>query len=47
MADLYATTPQNVTMHLAAIYEGENSGRATCKDFLQVRQEGARRSGGR
>jgi hypothetical protein len=44
IADLYGTTPQNVTMHLSAIYkEGELALEATCKDFLQVRQEGARR----
>jgi len=43
IAELYATTPQNVTMHLAAIYEeGELGPEATCKEFLQVRQEGAR-----
>ena len=43
IAELYGTTPQNVTMHLAAIYEeGELAPEATCKDFLQVRQEGAR-----
>lgn len=43
IAELYATTPQNVTMHLAAIYEdGELEPEATCKEFLQVRQEGPR-----
>jgi len=43
MAELFATTPQNVTMHLAAIYEeGELAGGATCKEFLQVRREGSR-----
>jgi hypothetical protein len=43
MAELFQTTPQNVTQHLKAIYaEGELRPEATCKDFLQVRQEGAR-----
>lgn len=43
IADLYGTSPQNVSMHLYTIYnEGEISQGATCKDFLQVRQEGAR-----
>jgi hypothetical protein len=43
MAELFQTTPQNVTQHLKAIYaEGELRLEATCKDFLQVRQEGAR-----
>ena len=43
IAELFQTTPQNVTMHLAAIYEeAELTESATCKDFLQVRQEGNR-----
>lgn len=43
IAELFQTTPQNVTLHLKAIYaEGELSEVATCKDYLQVRQEGAR-----
>ena len=43
MAELFQTTPQNVTLHLKAIYEeGELTEAATCKDYLQVRQEGAR-----
>ena len=43
MADLFATTPQNVTQHLKAIFaEGELSVEATCKDDLQVRIEGGR-----
>jgi hypothetical protein len=38
IADLYGTSPQNVSMHLDTIYnEGEVSQGATCKDFLQVR----------
>jgi len=40
---LFQTTPQNITLHLKAIYaEGELSETATCKDYLQVRQEGTR-----
>lgn len=43
MAELFQTTPQNITLHLKAIYEeGELSEPATCKDYLQVRQEGTR-----
>jgi hypothetical protein len=43
MAELFQTTPQNITLHLQAIYsEGELQEAATCKDYLQVRAEGAR-----
>lgn len=43
IADLFQTTPQNVTQHLKAIYaEGELNEAATCKDYLQVRNEGGR-----
>jgi hypothetical protein len=43
IATLFENTPQNVTQHLQAIYdEGELSVGPTCKDFLQVRQEGVR-----
>ena len=43
IADLFQTTPQNITLHLQAIYnEGELQEEATCKDYLQVRMEGAR-----
>ncbi len=39
----YATTPQNVTVHLSAIsHEGELAPEATCKEFLPVRLEGPR-----
>src|ERR1700753_2328857 len=44
MADLFQTTPQNITIHLKNIFEeGELEEAATCKDFLQVQQEGNRR----
>lgn len=43
IAELYQTTPQNITQHLKAIYaEGELEEEATCKPYLQVRQEGGR-----
>jgi hypothetical protein len=43
IADLFQTTPQNVTLHLKAIFaEGELSEAATCKEYLQVRAEGNR-----
>ncbi|MBP9853732.1 MAG: virulence RhuM family protein [Candidatus Omnitrophica bacterium] len=43
MAELFQTTPQNMTIHLKAIYsEGELSEGATCKDSLQVQKEGKR-----
>lgn len=43
MAELFQTTPQNITIHLRDIFaEAELSEQATCKDFLQVRQEGSR-----
>jgi hypothetical protein len=43
MAELYQITPQNVTLHIRNIYkEGELQSQATCKEYLQVRQEGSR-----
>ncbi|MCC9641670.1 virulence RhuM family protein [Rhodopirellula sp. JC740] len=43
MAELFQTTPQNITQHLASIYEeGELTESATCKEYLQVRSEGKR-----
>lgn len=43
IAALFQTTPQNVTQHVRAIYaEGELPPEATCKELLQVRQEGSR-----
>ena len=43
IADLFATTPQNITQHVRALYaEGELSEAATCKEGLQVRREGER-----
>lgn len=43
IAELFEVTPQNVTLHLKAIFaEGELAEAATCKDYLQVRMEGGR-----
>jgi hypothetical protein len=41
MAELYHTTPQNITLHIKSIYEDrELAEPATCKDYLQVQTEG-------
>ena len=38
MAELFDTTPQNITQHVRAVYdEGEIDESTTCKDYLQVR----------
>ena len=43
MAELFQTTPQNITLHVGNIYkEAELEANSTCKNFLQVRQEGKR-----
>ena len=43
MAELFQTTPQNITIHLKNIFdEGELNEAATCKNFLQVGKEGGR-----
>lgn len=43
IAELFDTTPQNITQHLKNIYlEGEIDQEVTCKDFLQVQKEGNR-----
>ena len=43
MAKLFETTPQNITMHIKNIYDDEELEQtSTCKDFLQVRNEGKR-----
>ena len=40
MAELFETTPQNITLHLWNIYnEKELEEKSTCKDFLQVQKE--------
>lgn len=43
MAELFQTTTQNITLHLQNVYDDtELSEEATCKECLQVRQEGGR-----
>jgi hypothetical protein len=40
IAELFQTTPQNVTLHLKDLFaEGELSEAATCKEYLQVRRD--------
>lgn len=44
MARLFETTSQNITMHIRNIYKAsELETTSTCKEFLQVQQEGSRR----
>ncbi len=44
MAELFDTTPQNITQHLKNIYSDKEADKAaTCKDFLQVQREGGRK----
>lgn len=43
MAELFQTSPQNITLHLKAVYaEGELEEGATCKYYLQVQNETGR-----
>ena len=43
MAELFDTTPQNITQHLKNVYaENEADKITTCKDFLQFQSEGGR-----
>ena len=43
LAELFQTTPQNITQHIREIYEEkECTEKATCKEYLQVRREGNR-----
>ena len=43
MAELFQTTPQNITMHVRSVYaDGELSEVATCKECLQVQREAGR-----
>jgi hypothetical protein len=43
IAELFERTSQNITIHLKSIYkEGELDKVSTCKDFLQVQNEGGR-----
>lgn len=44
MAELFEKTPQNITMHIGNAYkEGELDNESTCKEYLQVQQEGNRK----
>ena len=44
MAELYQVTAQNITLHIKHIYQdGELDPAATCKQYLQVQTEGARK----
>lgn len=43
MAQLFDTTPQNITLHIGNVYkEQELTQSATCKDFLIVQNEGVK-----
>lgn len=43
MAELFQTSTQNITLHIKNVYaEGELLEEATCKNYLQVQNEGAR-----
>jgi hypothetical protein len=43
MAELFQTTTQNIIIHLKNIFEeGYLQNNTTCKDFLQVQNEGFR-----
>lgn len=43
MGELFQTTPQNITLHIKNVYsEGELPEDSTCKDSLQVENEGKR-----
>lgn len=43
IAELYQTTPQNITLHIKNIYtDGELEELATCNNYLQVQNEGYR-----
>jgi hypothetical protein len=43
IAEVFGVTPQNITMHLRNIYEqSELEEKATCKESLQVQNEGKR-----
>lgn len=43
IAELFQTTPQNITLHLKKLYaDGEIDKISTCKEYLQVQKEGKR-----
>ena len=48
LAELFQTTTQNITLHTKSVYDdGELNESATCKEYLQVRQEGGAKFSGR
>jgi hypothetical protein len=41
MAEIFDTTPHNITLHLKTVYkDAEIDEASTCKQYLQVQQEG-------
>ena len=45
MAELHQTSPQNITLHIKNIYaDGELDESSTCKNYLQVQNEGTRQA---
>ena len=41
IAEMFQTTPQNITLHLKNLFaEGEIERQSTCKEYLQVQKEG-------
>ena len=43
IAEIFKTTPQNITLHLKKVYnDGEIDVQSTCKEYLQVQSEGKR-----
>ncbi len=43
IAEIYQTTSQNITLHIKNIYaEDEVEQMTTCKNYLQVQNEGSR-----
>ena len=44
MAEIFETTPQNITLNLKKVYkDGEIDENSTCKEYLQVQLEGKRK----
>lgn len=44
IADIFDTTPQNITQHLKRVFkDGEIEESSTCKEYLQVQTEGQRK----
>ena len=44
IADIFDTTPQNITQHFKRVFkDGEIEESSTCKEYLQVQTEGQRK----